>query len=101
METKEKLIIVRNIFYKCFFIGLLFLIAAALIYLPCKCYVANLYLEGFGIPTETYYNLWVGFIGLIKVILVFLFLVPALAIHSVAHEYCKQHKSEETKTITH
>ncbi|MDD3436782.1 MAG: hypothetical protein PHC64_06505 [Candidatus Gastranaerophilales bacterium] len=81
MDTKENLIILRNIFYKCFFIGLLFLIIAAVIYMPCRCFLANFYQTYLGINTTTYYNMWVSFIGLIKTILIFLFLVPALAIH--------------------
>jgi len=91
METKETLIIFRNIFYKCFFIGLFFLIVATLLYMPCKCLVANLYQSGLGISSETYYDMWVSFVGLIKTILIFLFLVPALAIHWVGHDYNKKH----------
>lgn len=91
METKENLIIFRDIFYKCFFIGLFFLIIAALLYMPCKCFLANIYQIGFGVRTEVYYNMWISFVGLIKTILIFLFLVPALAIHWVGHEYNKKH----------
>lgn len=91
MEIKENLTIARNIFYKCFFVGLFFLVIAALLYMPCKCVVADIYQKGFGISAQTYYNLWVGFVGLIKTILIFLFLVPALAIHWVLHEYRKKH----------
>ena len=91
MDLKENLIIMRNIYYKCFFIGLFFLIVAALIYLPCKCYLANFYQFNLGIRADVYYNMWVGFVGLIKTILVFLFLTPALALHWVGHEYKKKH----------
>jgi len=87
MQIKENLIIVRNIFYKCFFIGLFFLILASIIYMPCKCFLAEIYTGIFGINIETYYNLWVIYIGLIKTILVFLFLVPALAIHWVSKSF--------------
>lgn len=90
MDKEENLIILRNIFYKGFFIGLLFLIIAGVIYMPCKCMLSNIYQSVFGISPETYYNMWVGFIGLIKTILIFLFLVPALAVHWVAHEYKKK-----------
>ena len=93
METKETLIILRNIFYKCFFIGLFFLILAAVLYLPCECYIANLYHNAFGIDIGVYHNLWAIFIGLIKTILVFLFLVPALAIHWVSADYNRKHKT--------
>lgn len=89
METKENLAILRNIFYKCFFIGLFFLILATLLYMPCKCMIANLYQTVFGISANAYYILWVSFVGLIKTILVFLFLVPALAIHWVSYQYHK------------
>jgi hypothetical protein len=90
MNTKEKLILLRNIFYKCFFVGLFFLIAAILLYMPCKCFLANFYQIKLGIPTNVYYNMWAGFIGLIKTILIFLFLVPAIAIHWATKEHSKK-----------
>lgn len=90
MDTKEFLIILKKIFYRCFFIGLAFLILAALLYLPCRCAIANLYQSGLGIDEETYYNMWASFVGLIKTILIFLFLVPALSIHLVSSEYNKK-----------
>jgi hypothetical protein len=93
MNIKETLIVLRNIHFKCFFIGIFFLILAALIYLPCNCYVANIYQTSFGITAESYYNMWAIFIGLIKMILIFFFLVPALAIHWVAKGY--KEKTEE------
>ena len=89
---KEQLIIIRNIFYKCFFIGVFFLILAFLLYMPCKCIVPNIYQIEFGISAETYSNLWVGFLGLIKTILVFLFLTPAIALHWATFEYSKKIK---------
>lgn len=90
MNIKDNLIIIRNIYYKCFFIGLLFLVAATLLYMPCKCFLATIYQVGFGIRPDVYYNMWVSFIGLIKTILIFLFLVPALAIHWVVHDNKKR-----------
>lgn len=87
MEMKECLIVLRKIFYKCFFVGLIFLVVAALIYLPCKCYISNIYQTAFGIDVITYHNMWASFVGLIKTILIFLFLTPALAIHWVSKEY--------------
>lgn len=91
MDINEKLIIVRNILYKCFFIGLIFLIIAAALYYPCKCAVMNLYHANLIITSEIYTAMWILFIGLIKTIIVFLFLVPALAVHWVAHCYKKKH----------
>ncbi|HNW26049.1 MAG TPA: hypothetical protein PKI94_04585 [Candidatus Gastranaerophilaceae bacterium] len=92
MEIKEQLIVLRKIFYKCFVVGLFFLILAAVIYYPCKCYVASIYQSAFGVDVITYQNLWVIFVGLIKTILIFLFLVPALAIHWVTNCYEKEEK---------
>lgn len=86
MLNKENLIIIRNIFYRCFFIGLIFLVIAAIVYLPCKCIIANIYQTGFGITSTAYYNMWASFVGLIKTILIFLFLTPALALHWTARE---------------
>ena len=90
MEIKEILIVLRKIYYKCFFIGVFFLILATLIYLPCKCYIANLYQTSFEITVQAYHNMWASFVGLIKTILIFLFLVPALAIHITSLEYSKK-----------
>ena len=81
MEPKELFKLIRNLHYKCFLIGIVFFILAAFIYMPCKCYVANLYQTVFGISMSAYYNMWAGFLGIIKVILIFIFLVPGLAIH--------------------
>ena len=81
MNTKEIIILLRNIHYKCFFIGVIFLILAGLAYLPCKCVVANAYQHILGISSETYYYMWANFVGLIKTIIIFFFLVPALALH--------------------
>lgn len=94
MNIKTILTILKNILYTCFFIGVFFLIVAALLYLPCKCYVANSYQTYFGISSVNYNNFWVGFVGLIKVILIFLFLVPALAIHLTTYIYKKKHPFE-------
>lgn len=91
MKTQENLVILRNIFYKCFLIGIFFLIIAAALYYPCKCVVMNLYNTNLNIKLELYTTIWVLFVGLIKTILVFLFLVPALAIHWVAHCHKKKH----------
>lgn len=91
MNIRESLIIVRNIHYKCFLIGLFFLIIAAALYYPCKCVVMNLYHTNLAIRWEVYTVMWAFFIGLIKTILIFLFLVPALAIHWVSYKYNKTH----------
>lgn len=92
MDTKELLKILRNIHYKCFFIGIIFFIIAALVYMPCKCFIADVYQSVFGIGEEVYYNMWAGFLGLIKTILIFFFLVPGLAIHWTELAY--KNKSE-------
>jgi membrane-anchored glycerophosphoryl diester phosphodiesterase (GDPDase) len=91
MDTKELLNILRNIHYKCFLIGVIFFILAAFIYMPCKCYVANLYQSVFGISATAYYNMWAGFLGIIKTILIFLFLIPGLAVHWTEIVYNKNH----------
>ena len=81
MDEKKKIITARNILIKCFVIGVFFMIIAGLSYLPCKCVVASVYKVVFGISTPIYNYLWAGFVGLIKTILIFGFLVPALALH--------------------
>lgn len=95
MNAKEILITLRNIFAYCFLIGFVFLVIAAKIYMPCDCYVANLYITGIGITPDNYYNLWVGFVGLIKTILVFIFLTPTIAIQIAILNYNKAHKENQ------
>lgn len=90
MDIKENLIVLRSIFYKCFFIGLLFLIIATFIYMPTRFFLADFYQMHLGIRIGAYYALWVSFVGLIKTILIFLFLVPALAIHWASKEYSEK-----------
>ncbi len=86
----NNLTVIRNIFYMCFVIGMLMLIIAGLLYLPNKSFLADFYKSVFGICCEEYYYLWVLFVGLIKTILVFLFLVPALALHLTIWQSKKQ-----------
>ena len=88
----ENIIVIRNIFYKCFIIGLLMLIIASIIYMPNKTLLADFYESVFGISDKAYYIMWVSFVGLIKTILVFFFLVPALALHWVTCKHCKFNK---------
>lgn len=90
MEIKEKLYLLRNILFKSFVVGLLFLFAAILIYMPCKCLIAEIYQTKFMIPVGIYYAMWVSFIGLIKTILIFLFLVPSIAVHLCIKQLEKQ-----------
>ena len=78
MIEKENLDLIRNIFITCFLTGLIFLIIATMLYMPCKCYVANLYQSVFGISKDIYYLLWVGFIGVIKTILIFFFFMLSI-----------------------
>ena len=87
MRVKDQLTILRDMFLKSFLVGLIFLIVAALLYMPCRCFLATIYQSVFGIPVDVYYNMWVSFVGLIKTIIIFLFLVPAIAIHWVIKTY--------------
>lgn len=87
MNTYENLTILRNIFYKSFLIGLIFLTLAGLIYLPCRCVVANIYQSNLQINLELYNKMWISFIGSIKTIIIFFFLVPGLAVHWVSRSY--------------
>lgn len=89
MEIKDNFIALKSIFYRCFFVGLFFLVLATVLYMPCKCFVATFYQAVFGLSIDFYYKLWVVFVGIIKTILVFFFLVPALAIHSMLKKYDK------------
>ncbi len=81
MDMKELLITLRDIHFKCFLVGFIFLVIAALIYLPCRCAIANIYQSFFGLSAEIYYKMWIFFVGIIKTILIFLFLTPAIACH--------------------
>lgn len=92
MEPKEIFKLIRNLHYKCFLLGIIFFIMAAAVYMPCKCYVATVYQTVFGISEVAYYNMWAGFLGIIKVILIFFFLVPGLAIHWAEIVYNRKHQ---------
>lgn len=92
--NRETLIDLRNIFLGCFFIGFIFLVAAIALYMPCECAIANFYLQEIGIKLDTYFNFWVGFIGLVKMLLVFIFLVPALSLHLMVVLHPKQVSQE-------
>ncbi len=97
MQVTEKLLLLRNILFKSFFIGLFFLILTVLLYMPCHCLVANFYHFNLGIGEPLYHLLWILFVGLIKVILIFFFLIPALAVHCT---YVKEKEKLESTQKT-
>jgi hypothetical protein len=90
----ENLIVIRNILYKCFLVGLFFLVFALIIYMPYKTFFATFYASILGISLTSYYLMWACFIGLMKTIIIFLFLVPALAIHLTTSGCCCKKKSD-------
>ena len=97
MEKMEILKTTRNILLRAFGIGLIFLILAGLLYWPCECFLAKIYAKLFGTTSEMYNAMWVSFIGSIKTIIIFIFLVPALAIH--AEIICRTERSKNESEI--
>lgn len=77
----ENIILLRNIFYKFFFIGLIFYIFTAIILLFNNEWVINFIIHFYNLTRPEIYVLVASFIGWTKMIIVYLFLVPALGFH--------------------
>lgn len=91
--NKQTFIDLRNILLGCFFIGFIFLAVGTLLYMPCDCVLANIYLNEIGVKADTYFNFWTGFVGAIKMVLIFLFLTPALSLQLCATLHEKKEKN--------
>lgn len=88
----EKIIIVRNVFYKCFLISLVYFIFVVLFYIFNKEWAANYSSNLYNISKENLYLLIVYFIGWMKIFTFYVFLVPALALHWTVYMLKKEQK---------
>lgn len=82
----ENLILIRNILYRWFIIGFLFLGFSSLMYILAKDFTSEIAYSMFKLETEDYHRMMVYFLGSMKVILFMFILAPALAIHSLVRK---------------
>jgi len=88
----QNIILIRNIFYKCFLIGFIFYIMSAFFYVFDKHWSANIACRIFNISMNEFNLLFAYFIGWCKMIIMFFFLVPALALHWTGYNLKKANK---------
>ncbi|MGD9581540.1 MAG: hypothetical protein AB7V50_09215 [Vampirovibrionia bacterium] len=77
----EKLILIEEILFKSFLIGVVFLLFSAVIYFGFSNQLIGLWSSMYNIDSKTASIIMISFMGLSKIILLFFFLVPALAVH--------------------
>lgn len=77
----ENIIILRNLFYKFFLIGFIFYILTALLFVFKNEWVINLIIQFYHLTRGEINLLIACFIGMTKMFLIFLFLIPALGLH--------------------
>lgn len=81
----ENIILIRNIFYKFFFIGFIFYIFTAMILLFNNEWVINLIIHYYNLTRPEINVLVANFVGWTKMIIIYLFLIPALGLHWTGH----------------
>lgn len=93
----ENVVFFRNLFYKGFFIGLLYYILLTLGYLFNKGFFVDIMTKYYVIEAKDAYILCGYYLGAIEVILGMLFLIPALTLHCASCRLkgcCKMPKSK-------
>ena len=75
------IILIRNIFYRTFLIGLAFYLVSIVFWLIAKDSAAGIMSAMFGVSRQDIYQLTIYFIGWMKGIIFIFFLIPALALH--------------------
>jgi len=88
----EKIVIIRNLFYKCFLISLIYFIFVSLFYFFNKEWAVSFSTGLYNISKDNLYLLIVYFIGWMKMFTFYVFLVPALALHWTSCELKKEQK---------
>ena len=88
----EKIILIRNIFYKCFLISFVHFIFASLFYMFNKEWAANFSANLYNINKHDFYLILIYFLGWMKMFIFYVFLVPALALHWTAFNLKKDQK---------
>jgi hypothetical protein len=82
----ENIRLIRNIFYRCFAIGLLTFILIILLYHFEKTWVISLVASFTETSKQEVNLLLVYFIGWTRMFILYVFLIPALALHWTGHE---------------
>ena len=77
----ENILLIRNILYRCFFIGVAGYILSILVWLGFHNGLVSLSVRFYGIGKQDLPLLMLYFFSLMKLLLLFLFLIPALALH--------------------
>lgn len=93
---KEKLIVVRNFLYRLFIIGFVLNILAQVPFAFVKIQTLNVAAIFLGIPTSYFTELLITSVTVLRIILVYFILCPALALHwTIAKDKTLNSKSEE------
>lgn len=90
MENKY-IYLLRDILWKCFWIGFIFTFIFGIIWMTQSEPLTKLASQMIGIDAETYNQLWYEFITYAKIILFYIYLVPAIAMSCI----CKKCKCKE------
>lgn len=72
---------IRNVLLKCFFMSILMLVVMNLVYLFKQDWLMSMFLDVYQVPIEQAQIAMMYFYGSIKSVAVFIFLIPAIAIH--------------------
>lgn len=88
----ENIILIRNIFYKFFLIGFIFYIFTAILLLLNNEWVINIIINIYSLTRPEINLLIACFIGWTKMIIIFLFLIPALGLHWTGNSLKKAKK---------
>ena len=85
----ETVIVIRNVFYRCFFISLGFFLFSIIFYLLFNDFAVSMNANIFAIEETEVYLVVYNFFGWMKLIILNLFLIPALALHWTANRLAK------------
>lgn len=88
----DNVILVRNIFYKCFLIGVLFVLIAFLLYMFNPDFVVGMVEKYYKLDAKESTILLSAYFILARMILLFFMLVPALALHWTSWSLKKANK---------
>jgi len=81
----DKVVLVRNIFYKCFLLGFVCTIISFLFYLFNPALLIRLMKTYYGIEAKDAAILFGYYFILVRIVLIYLMLIPALALHWTSH----------------
>lgn len=93
MENKC-IYLLRDILWKCFWVGFLLTFFFGVIWLTQNEPLSQFATKMIGIDTETYQKLWFEFITYAKIVLFYIYLVPAISLSCICKK-CKCKCKEE------